>query len=126
MPGPYCTPADVKAIAQEFSGVPDATFAPYIARASRGLNPTVWGQRIADACAQLVAHYMTENPPTGVTFVPAAPGPIASKTVGSVSVTYAVAAYVASNSAGSLTATKYGKEYSRMVREVAAGPYLAR
>jgi hypothetical protein len=122
----YCTAADVKAIAREFASVADADFTAHIARASRGLNPKVWGARIVDACAQLVAHYMTENPPTGATPAPGPSGPIASQTVGSVSVTYAVSAVPVRESAGSLSSTKYGREYSRMVREVAAGPFLAR
>lgn len=125
MPGPYCTAADVKAFATEFASLADAAFDPYIARASRELNPTVWGQRVVDAAVLLVAHYMTLFPPAGFVGGGAATvGPIVSKTVGSVSVTYAAPSVSIRPTAGALASTKYGAEYSRMVQQVCAGPWM--
>lgn len=124
MPGPYCTAADVKALAREFASVADVEFDPYIARASRELNPRVWGQRIVDGCALLVAHFMTVSPPAGVIVPPSTGAPITSKTVGSVSVTYGVSLVPQQSVGYSFSQSRHGVEFVRIRAQVAAGPYL--
>lgn len=124
MPGPYCTAADVKAIAREFAAVDDAAFAPYIARASRELNPKIWGQRVVDGCALLTAHLMTVSPPAGVVLPNSTGAPITSKTVGSVSVTYGVSLVPQQAIGFSFSQSRHGVEFVRIRSQVAAGPYL--
>jgi hypothetical protein len=126
MPGPYCTAADVKAIAREFATVDDELFAPYIARASRELNPKVWGQRVVDGCALLTAHLMSMSPPAGVVVPPSTGAPITSKTVGNVSVTYGVSLVPQQSVGYSFSQSRHGVEFVRIRALVSAGPFLAR
>lgn len=124
MPAPYCTAADVKAIAREFADVLDATFAPFIARASRELSEKIWGGRITDGCALLTAHFMTISPPAGVTLSASNGAPITSKTVGSVSVTYGISLVPQQAVGYSFSQSRHGIEFARIRSQVAAGPYL--
>lgn len=119
-----CTAAEVKAIAPEFAAVDDATVDLYVGRAELELNPMFFGQRLGHAGALLTAHLLTVTPPAGATPKPGTLAPIASQTVGGVSVTYAVAAVSASEIRGSLGASRYGAEYARTVRNLGAGAWL--
>lgn len=118
------TNADVIAVAPEFVSLDPVIVDRYIAIAEQEINPRVFGARTARAGALLTAHLLTVTPPAGVTPAAAPVGPIASESVGGVSVSYAVPALSGAGLAAGLALSRYGVEYSRMVRQCAAGPWV--
>jgi hypothetical protein len=119
---------DVKNIAPEFGVASDQVLDRYIAWASSEVNEDVHGARAARAGALLTAHLLTVLP-YGVsgsnTSSSQSAGPVVRERVGDVEVQYSDPSSSISQaitSAG-LGQSKYGVEYSRLVRLAACGPW---
>lgn len=111
------TRADVKAVAPEFTSVGDATLDQYIGWAYDLVNPTAFGNRTVFAGALMTAHLLTTLPPLGFSGGGSAGAfPVQSRTVGSVSVTYAVPQVQGAGTAQGLATSKYGVQFSALVR----------
>jgi len=110
------TRADVKAVAPEFTSVDDATLDRYIGWAYDLVNPTAFGNRTVFAGALMTAHLLTTLPPLGFTGGSAGAFPVQSRTVGQVSVTYAVPQVQSAGAAQGLSASKYGVQFSALAR----------
>lgn len=111
-------------VAPEFSSVAADTLAVYLDLAEGEINVALWGKRAARGAAFLTAHLLTLFPPTGVTPKATEPGPVQSRTVGQVSVTYAVAALDSGSLKAGLGQSRYGIEYARLVRIGCFGPQV--
>ncbi len=117
------TKADLAAVAPEFGSISDAAFSAFADYAADQINPSVFdasAHRLRLAGIYLTAHLLTISPPSGST--PAGGGgPIASESVGQVSVTYAIAQFAAS----ALNLTRYGIEFRRLAKLGTAGGFVA-
>jgi hypothetical protein len=114
------TKDDVKLIAPEFAAVDDATLDQYIAFAYTEVNPCAFGSRTVRAGALMTAHLLTVLPPAGVTPKASASGPVQSRSVGGVSVTYATVQLSGAALSSGLAMSKYGIEFARLSR-ISAG-----
>lgn len=111
------TKANVKAVAPEFATVDDATLDQYIAWAYELVNPTVLGNRTVFAGSLMTAHLLSTMPPAGFSGGGGAGVfPVASRSVGAVSVTYAVPQVNAAGTGIGLAASKYGMQFSQLAR----------
>lgn len=122
-----CTAADIKILAKEFANVEIPVIDFFIARAEEEIDPAAWGSRAGLACMWLTCHLMTVG---GVTAsgggAGGAAGPVTGVTVGDVSVSYANAgAVMGANLDASLSSTRYGVEYARLIKLAAMGAALA-
>jgi hypothetical protein len=105
--------ADVLAIAPELSTVATGTFQAILTIADRQIDDERWGEFADDGRRYLAAHMATiSNGDAG-----GAAGPIASETLGPMSVSYGAIADVD----GELSGTKYGVFYRHLMR-LACGP----
>lgn len=114
--------SDVRAIAPEFTSVPDDTITSLISDADLQLSPTAWasardpqsGRTVRDiAGTWLTAHLLALTRPD------LARMPVTSKRVGAVGVTYANGS---ATSAVVLRMTRFGTEYLRLVNsQIGAG-----
>src|SRR5688572_2749485 len=111
--------ADVVGLAPALSTIASGTQTAILAAANVHVANSEWGDSANLAATLLAAHFATAlYSGAGAS----ASGPVASKTVGSMSVSYAVLA-----SENGLERTGYGREYLRLVRNTAAfrGPMVA-
>jgi hypothetical protein len=108
------TVAEVRSVAAEFAAIDDATIQAAANQAALLVSPAAFGERLNWAGSLMTAHLLALFPPAGVAVAATAPGPVVSRTVGSVSVTYA--APVTSGTVGlTLGETKYGRMFARLV-----------
>lgn len=121
------TPAQLKSRYPELAAVLDATCQVALDDANEEINEAVWGVRATKGEAALAAHFLVSK---GALNDPNASGmqgsgPIQHMRVGDVSVSFDVNAMArAVDGHGldmALTATKYGLEYSRLLKTLAAG-----
>lgn len=100
------TPSSIKELFPELADVPDEKVERFIGMAERSVSRDAWGARADDGVSYLTAHLLTQSGKGAG----AAPGPVASVSVGEVSQSYAVSADLQ----GSLGATHYGREFLEM------------
>ena len=120
------TPTELKQRYPEFAAVSDPVIQVYLDQASEEINEEAWGSRAKTAEILLACHkayvagVLTASTTTGGG---AAIGPVASVSVGDVSVTYAATATLAVQQGldASLSGNKYGTEYNRLVKLAAYG-----
>lgn len=105
------TAAQVQALSPELARLDTPVITLALARAGRRCNADFWGALYDDAVLYLSAHLlMTEQPgASGATG-----GPVTSKTVGSVSVSYAAPA----QSSSPYAATPYGRLYAELLASI--------
>lgn len=102
--------ADVTSRAKEFAALDEAEITRAISDAALQVNTTVWGSKADLATICLAAHFLTVwNPGLAV-----ASGAVQSERVGDVARTYAVAAPAADR----YDSTRWGREYSRLLRQL--------
>lgn len=118
------TLADVRAVAPEFRDAPDEAIDRAIEQAALFVAPDVLKARSKYAGALLTAHLLTLFPAEGVTPGAATPGPVASQSVGGVSVSYAIPPMSGGELGASFTESKYGRLYSQILRLSAGGPWV--
>jgi hypothetical protein len=111
------TKDDVKAIAPEFATLDDATLDRYIGWAFNQVNPCAFKDRTPFAGALMTAHLLTVLPSAGG--VGGTTGPVVSRSVGGVSVTYGAVALQGAATVG-LDRSKYGIQFAQLA-SVSAG-----
>lgn len=111
------TKDDVKGIAPEFASLDDATLDRYIALAYNQVNPQAFGGRTAFAGSLMTAHLLTVLPPNGGSG--GSTGPVVSRSVGGVSVTYGAVQLQGAATVG-LDRSKYGIQFAQLA-SVSAG-----
>lgn len=119
-------PTDFKARFPEFDSISDARIQSFIDKALLNLSESVWGDYFVEGQLYLAAHFLTlaiasEN--SGGSGAGVAAGPVASRSIGDVSVSFAVPSDVSSGSgtAAYFSKTPYGLEYWRLVKIVGEG-----
>ena len=117
------TVADVRKVAPELADVSEETIAFWIDVAATMISPDALGSRYVYAGAILTAHLVTLNGAEGAGGGGGGTtGPVASRTVGQVSESYAAPAGATHGSFGAtMGETKYGRLYSRLVWLSCAG-----
>lgn len=116
----------MREVAAEFTNTPDATIDAFIARADRQIDPRVFGPDLtSDAGAYLTAHLLKRAGHGDNSATPTVPGlPIASTSVGAVSVSYAQPGPGAGKGDASLRSTVYGIEYAHLLTLAMPGPIV--
>lgn len=114
------TTQDVKDIAPEFAELDATILDRYIGYAELQVNPAAFGVKTKLVGSLLTAHLLTVLPPAGGSRT-APPAPVQSRSVGQVSVSYAVMPFNPANVRASLTLSRYGAEYARLVSLAAFG-----
>lgn len=110
------TPTSLKARFPALAGYDDDRLTLVIAEGALELDEDEWGTLYETGLTYIAAHLaVTTTSPGGES----AAGPVASRSVGSVSVSYAVAA---DSSAVSLNDSAYGKRFAELRRRVLGGP----
>jgi hypothetical protein len=106
---------DVQALATEFSGLTQGQIDPWLERAARRMNADYWGDLYDDGHLMLTAHLLAQT--VGGTNGGGASGPVVSKSVGSMSVTYG--SYLAGAKVpAQYVGTIWGREYWALVRSL--------
>lgn len=123
----FVTPAQFKVRYPEFAAVSDPAVQQALDDADEEINVPVWGTRAAKGECALAAHLLVAhgalNDPNATGIQGA--GPVQNMKVGDVSVSFDVNATArAVDQQGldmSLATTKYGLEYNRLLKSLAAG-----
>lgn len=120
------TPTELKAAAPEFASVLDATVQIYLDNAFLEIDEDAWGSRAEEAEQLLACHKMIVMGVLSASGGGSTVGPISSKSVGDVSVSYAATATLGVQQGldVSLSGSKYGAEYARLIRLAAMGAVL--
>lgn len=113
------TPAEFKIRFPEFGSVLDARVQLFLDDAELELDTSRWGDRYDKGQALLAAHYLTLSL-KAASGASSSSGTVASKSIGDVSVSYAVASSV-SKTEDFYSSTIYGLEYLVLARLVGAG-----
>lgn len=119
------TPASFKALFPEFSSQTDPRVQLFLDQASRRVDAATFGARADDALSYLTAHLLAVANTAGQAATSGASGPVSSKTVGPLSVSFASNWGSASGSGDNYQATYYGREYLTLVKLAIATPLLA-
>jgi hypothetical protein len=106
------TPAQVRAIAPEFSSLGDPEITTFIGFAEDQMNQDLFGDSAGYAEMCLTAHLLSIAHPEL-----AKPGAVASVTVGQVTIQRAIGQFTAE----ALSLSRHGLEYRRMMRLTGAG-----
>lgn len=119
------TPDDIRARYTEFASVtdyPDATIQTWIDKAVGELSETEWSDQYNEGLLAFTAHYLAWSTNTasqggGIGSI----GPVASRSIGDVSVAFAGFGGDMSQLEAFWLATPYGQEYWRMVQLYGVG-----
>jgi hypothetical protein len=107
----------LKVFAPEFSALPDGTLDTFIGYAEQLVSPTAFGASTVFAGLNMTAHLLTITPQTsGSASASAAQGPVSSRTVGSVSVSYAIPVISDDSVRAGLSLSKYGIVFANLTR----------
>lgn len=108
--------------APELAGVASGAQAAILAYVDRQIDPDVWGDYADDGRRYLAAHLASQMGATGSGAGSAGTmGPVTSETLGPMSRSYG-ALSGSTEGMGELAATKYGREYYRLLRIALAIP----
>lgn len=114
------TKDDVRAIAPEFISLDDAALDLFIGYAEQLVNPKVFSARTKFAGSLMTAHLITVTPSLNAAPKQGA-GPVASRTAGPVSITYAVPQLDDGSISAGLSMSKYGIMFANLTRRSAVG-----
>lgn len=111
------TPTEFKARFPEFDSVDDSRIQVFIDDAELELDEGVWGTWYEKGLAYLTAHFLTIANQTAAGASGSTGGPVASRSVGDVSISFARGASTGATE-DYFNSTSYGQEYFRMVNIV--------
>ena len=101
------TATDITDHFAEFEGLSETVINQWLAQAERRVNATQWGEKADDAVLWLTAHLLALTQPLGCGVSPGS-GPVASKKVGDLAVTYKIPEKMSQTF---LASTAYGQYY---------------
>lgn len=106
----------------EFSTTESAMVEARLADALIEMNITAWDNNYERGAYALTAHMLTIDAMDSASALVS--GAISSKTVGDVTVSYATSSASYSADYADYALSKYGREYMRLMRQVASGPWV--
>jgi hypothetical protein len=113
------TPQDIRDRYPEFASVtdyPDARIQTWITKGVGELDETAWGDQYDEGLLAFTAHYLSwSTSVTGNGGSGGSLGPVAAKSIGDVSVTFAGMGGEMTQQEAFFRSTPYGQEYWRMV-----------
>ena len=115
---------DVRAVAPEFTATDDAVVDLWIAYAEPQISAEVFASNEKLAGIFLTAHFLTLFAPSASGSGAVGVGPVTSRRVGQVGVTYSAAQLNSATLAGGLGLTKYGIQFARLIDNAAPTPMV--
>lgn len=117
---PVPTPADLKARYPEFAQADDTQVGLVISEAALEVDQKAWGKFYQAGVLALAAHMLFIQGRRGGTGAGALPGPVTSKKVGEIALSYA-APPIKSTAEAMYASTAYGQRYLQLRQLIAIG-----